>query len=78
MALITVERCPCLRWRTEHLPSTIRGAKEKHVPVFEVKDNKVHVTVGTEEHPMTKEHYIQWISIHTDSGNQRKELRPGN
>lgn len=53
------------------------GAAEKHVPVFTVKDNIVHVTVGEAEHPMTAEHYIQWISIRTDSGNQRRELKAG-
>ena len=67
----------CGQDMTELVPGTSDGAKEKHVPVFEVKDNKVHVKVGSEEHPMTKEHCIQWISIRTDSGNQRKELKPG-
>lgn len=53
------------------------GATEKHVPVFTIKDNIVHVTVGEAEHPMTAEHYIQWISIRTNSGNQRRELKAG-
>ena len=53
------------------------AAVEKHVPVYEVAGNIVNVTVGEVEHPMIPEHYIEWISIHTRQGNQRKELKPG-
>lgn len=67
----------CGQNMTEIKPGTTDGAVEKHVPVFEIKDNKVHVTVGSAEHPMTPEHYIQWISIRTNCGNQRKELKAG-
>ena len=60
----------------ELVPGTSDGAAEKHVPVYEVKDNMVYVTVGSVEHPMTEEHYIQWIAIQTKQGNQRKALKP--
>ncbi len=53
------------------------GAVEKHVPVFEVKDGVVHVKVGSVDHPMLDNHYIQWIVVRTNKGNQRKELKPG-
>lgn len=53
------------------------GAIEKHVPVYEVMDNKVYVTVGEVEHPMTDAHYIEWISLQTKNGNQRIALKPG-
>ncbi len=53
------------------------GAREKHVPVFEVKGNVVNVTVGSVEHPMQPEHYIEWIAVQTKFGNQRKALKPG-
>ena len=59
------------------VPGTTDASKEKHVPVYEVKDNKVYVTVGSVEHPMIKEHYIEWISLQTKQGNQRKKLNPG-
>lgn len=26
---------------------------------------------------MEEKHYIQWIALHTEQGNQRKELKPG-
>ena len=67
----------CGQDMTELKPGTTDGATEKHVPVFEVKDNVVHVRVGETEHPMASEHMIQWISIRTDRGNQRKELKEG-
>ena len=53
------------------------AAVEKHVPVFTVEGNTVHVTVGSAEHPMLPEHYIEWIAIQTKFGNQRKALTPG-
>ena len=61
----------------EIVPGTSDGAVEKHVPVFEVKDGVVNVTVGSVEHPMLPEHYIEWIAIQTKNGNQRKALKPG-
>ncbi len=61
----------------ELLPNTTDAAQEKHVPVIEVKGNVVTVTVGSVAHPMIEEHYIQWISLETKQGNQRKELKPG-
>ncbi len=61
----------------EIIPGSVDAAAEKHVPVFEVKDNTVYVTVGSTLHPMTEEHYIAWVSLQTKSGNQRKALKPG-
>lgn len=59
------------------IANTTDGAFEKHVPVYEVKDNMVHVQVGSAEHPMADAHYIQWIAVETTNGNQRKCLKPG-
>jgi len=67
----------CGQKMTELVPGTTDGAKEKHVPTYEVIDNKVYVTVGEVEHPMTEEHYIMWVSLQTKFGNQRKVLSPG-
>ena len=50
---------------------------EKHVPVYEVVDNIVNVKVGEVDHPMLEAHYIQWIALQTNLGNQRKVLQPG-
>ena len=67
----------CGEKMTEIVPGTADAAVEKHVPVVEVKDGKVIVTVGEVAHPMAPEHYIEWIAISTDQGNQRKILEPG-
>lgn len=67
----------CGEKMTELVPNTVDAAQEKHVPVYEVKGNIVEVTVGSTEHPMLDEHYIQWIAVETDKGVQRKALKPG-
>jgi len=61
----------------ELIPGTTDASLEKHVPVITVEGNIVTVTVGSAIHPMTNEHYIEWISLETEQGNQRKELKPG-
>ena len=61
----------------ELIPGTTDAAAEKHVPSFEGKGDVVEVTVGSVEHPMLEEHYIEWIAVQTKQGNQRKSLEPG-
>ena len=61
----------------EIVPGTTDASQEKHVPVFTVEGNSVTVTVGSVEHPMLEEHYIEWIALQTKNGNQRKVLNPG-
>ncbi|MFA7663050.1 MAG: desulfoferrodoxin [Patescibacteria group bacterium] len=59
--------------------------KEKHVPVIEklppnecTLKNGYHIKVGEVAHPMTDEHYIEWIEIITkDDRAGKKFLRPG-
>ena len=58
----------CGQKMEELIPGTTDAAQEKHVPVIQQ---------GEVEHPMQEEHYIQWISIETKEGNQRKVLKPG-
>lgn len=53
------------------------AAFEKHIPVYTVEGDTVHVFVGEVEHPMTAEHWIEWVSLKTDKGIQRKYLKPG-
>ena len=66
----------CGQKMTELVPGSIEASEEKHLPVFTVDKNKVYVFVGEAEHPMSEEHYIEWISIQTKQGNQRKCLTP--
>ena len=58
------------------IPGTVEASKEKHIPVYKVEGNRIIVSVGEVEHPMQDEHYIEWISIQTKFGNQRKALKP--
>lgn len=67
----------CGQKMTELEAGTTDAAVEKHVPVIEEKDGKVIVTVGSVAHPMAPEHYIMWIALCTNKGNQRKKLEPG-
>lgn len=67
----------CGQKMKELIPGTVDASLEKHVPVYEVKENKVYVHVGQIEHPMIPEHYIEWVSLQTKFGNQRKQLNPG-
>ena len=67
----------CGQKMKELVPNTTDAAQEKHVPVVEVDGCRVTVKVGTADHPMTEEHSIEWVSLHTKQGNQRKALTAG-
>lgn len=80
VAIVDKKTCPvmcCGEAMEEIIPGTSDGAAEKHVPVYEVKDNIVTVRVGEVDHPMLEEHYIEWIALQSKNGNQRKALKPG-
>lgn len=51
--------------------------KEKHVPVVKRNEEGVEIKIGSIPHPMTEEHYIEWIEISTDKGESKKFLKPG-
>ena len=57
--------------------NTVDAATEKHVPVIEKIDGGYKVKVGSVEHPMTEEHYIEWIELVEGDKVQRKHLKPG-
>lgn len=67
----------CGQKMKEIVPGSVDAAVEKHLPVFSIDGGKVYVVVGEVEHPMSEEHSIEWISIQTKFGNQRKCLEPG-
>lgn len=67
----------CGEKMSEIIPGEVEASREKHIPEFKVEGNKVYVTIGSVEHPMAPEHYIEWVSIQTKQGNQRKQLQPG-
>jgi len=67
----------CGEEMSELVANTSDGAYEKHVPVVEVKENTVSVSIGSVAHPMTAEHHIAWVYLQTTSGGQRKCLEIG-
>ena len=56
--------------------NTTDAAQEKHVPVVEVKGNVVKVKIGIVPHPMTEEHFIQFVAMKTNQNVYIKELQP--
>ena len=59
------------------VPNTVEASKEKHLPVVEIKDGVLSVHVGSADHPMLPEHWIQWVYVQTENSGQRKALNPG-
>jgi len=54
------------------------ASTEKHVPYIEKTNNGILVKVGqNQDHPMTEEHYIEWIQVVTDGNSYRRFLKPG-
>ena len=50
---------------------------EKHVPVIEKFDGGYKVKVGSAEHPMEEQHYIEWIELIADGCVYKQYLAPG-
>ena len=67
----------CGQKMTEIVPGSVDAAAEKHVPAVTVEGNLVKVAVGEVEHPMVPEHFIGWVAIKTEQGQQRKTLKAG-
>lgn len=57
--------------------NTTDAATEKHVPVIEMGNGVIKVTVGSVPHPMEDAHYIEWIELVADGKAYRQFLNPG-
>ena len=68
----------CGQPMTELTANTTDAAQEKHVPVvdYDAAVGKVSVQVGSVNHPMTPEHYIEWIHVQTKLGGMMRRLTP--
>lgn len=66
----------CGKEMHELIPNKTDGSAEKHVPVFHIEGNSVHVLIGSAPHPMEEQHYISWIGVQTKHGFQFAELKP--
>lgn len=57
--------------------NTVDAALEKHVPVIEKIDGGYKIIVGEVEHPMTTEHFIEWIELIAGNKVYAQFLNPG-
>ena len=51
--------------------------KEKHVPIITETEEGILVKVGSTDHPMEEDHYIEWIEVLNGDYVNRKHLKPG-
>ena len=68
----------CAKIMEKVVANTVDAAQEKHVPVVEKIEGGYLVKVGSAAHPMTSEHWIEWIELILEDGTliQRKFLDP--
>ncbi|CAG0911634.1 unnamed protein product [Cyprideis torosa] len=57
--------------------NTVDAAVEKHVPVVTHSADGILVNVGSVDHPMTEEHYIEWIELINGDSTYTVFLKPG-
>ena len=74
--MITKDEVKLDGW-VELIPCSTDAAQEKHVPVVTKKCKQVKVDVGSVTHPMSEEHFIEWVAIETAQGYQVKYLKAG-
>ena len=67
----------CGQKMDELVPGSVEASHEKHIPAVDVDGGILAVKVGSVEHPMTEEHWIEWVELVSDKGIQRKYLNPG-
>ena len=56
------------------VPNTVDASAEKHLPVVEVSENNIVVSVP---HVMEDEHYIEWIAFVNENTVCKKFYKPG-
>lgn len=57
--------------------NTVDAANEKHVPVVEKSADAITVVVGSVDHPMEPNHYIEWIEVIAGSERYVQHLKAG-
>lgn len=67
----------CGEQMVELIPDTQDAALEKHVPAVTVDGARIHVNIGSVDHPMEEKHYIQFICLLKDTGYEIHSLTPG-
>lgn len=57
--------------------NTTDAAVEKHVPAITKNDDGILVNVGSVDHPMTDDHFIEWIEVLAGEVSNKIFLNPG-
>ncbi len=57
--------------------NTVDAAVEKHIPVATKSATGWQVTVGSVDHPMADDHYIEWIELIANDVTHTAFLKPG-
>lgn len=58
-------------------PNAVDASLEKHVPQLSRTDKgELLVQIGSEPHPMTNEHRIQFVYVETEKGGQLRYFKP--
>ena len=60
----------CGEKMVELVADSTDAATEKHVPAVTREEGHLHVNVGSADHPMLPEHWIQFICLVTDNSYQ--------
>lgn len=60
----------------ELIPNMVDASGEKHIPIIKLEENKAIVQIGEMLHPMSEEHFIEWIYLETTNGIKRAKLNP--
>ena len=72
-----IKRVRCCGKEMEELSAnTVDAALEKHVPVYEIENDEIVVSVGEVLHPMEEKHYIMFITLVTADRVIRVDLNP--
>ncbi len=61
----------------ELVADTQDASLEKHVPAVQMEGGRIHVNIGSIDHPMEEEHYIQFICLEKADGYEIHPLEPG-
>ena len=79
LIIATAADAPAPEGYTALEPNTTDAAQEKHVPVVALESDGrlIHVTVGSAEHPMQDDHYIEWVALEAGDRFEMHALKPG-
>ena len=56
------------------IPNTEDASVEKHKPILELIEDKIHITVN---HVMEEVHYIEWVKVITSNKEETYYFNPG-